>query len=144
MCLDKIIFLSWVDFYAATYVLSDNGKLCSDLSNAEPVGKGDCEGPAAIAALKTIIPSLTKFNDHTARSSGVPKNCWYGNRNDLYWNWGAYHPKFGRYGCGEGIIAGTDCPSNYRQICKKKGKYQHYKNQLLIQHDQYLSIKHRL
>ena len=115
-----MIFLSRVDFHAATYVLSDKGKLCSDLSDAEPVGKRDCKGPAAIAALKKIIPSLTEYNDHNGRSSGYPKYCYFSEKfNNLYWNWGARHPTFGRHGCGEGKVWDTDCPSEYRQICKK-------------------------
>ena len=132
-----MIFLSWVDFHAATYVLSDDGKLCSDLSDAEPVGYEDCDGPAAIAALKTIIPSLTRFNGYS-RSNGHPKYCFFiENANNLFWNYGMYvGPKYGKVGCGEGIIANTDCEHGTRQICKK-GKYQHHKNQVL-NHDRYL------
>ena len=114
-------FLLWVIFHAAAYVLSDDGKLCSDLSDAEPVGIEDCKGLVAIAALKTIIPSLIGY-DNVFNSNGYPKYCFFHeNSNRLYWNNGFYwRPKNIYVGCGEGKLSDTDCRSGYRQICKTK------------------------
>ena len=99
----------------------------------------DCEGLVAIAALKTIIPSLTHFEYHPVKSSVFPKGCCFNeNSNTVFWNYGMYvGRKYGKVGCGEGKITDTDCRPESRQICRIKGKYQHYKSHVLNHRDRH-------